>query len=49
MSAESIARIERRQPGQQNTPCLAFVARQRERAFQHVARRQHAELVAQLT
>ena len=38
-----------RQPREQDTARLALVARQRQRAAQHVARRQHAELVAQLT
>ena len=40
--------LEHRQPRQQHAPRLALVARQRQRALQHVARRQHAELVAQL-
>ena len=40
--------LEHRQPRQQHAPRLALVARQRERALQHVARRQHAQLVAQL-
>ena len=39
--------LERRQPRQQHAPRLGLVARQRQRALQHVARRQHAELVAQ--
>ena len=39
--------LERRQPRQQDAPRLGFVARQRQRALEHVARRQHAELVAQ--
>ena len=39
--------FERRQPRQQHAARLALVARQRQRALQHVARRQHAELVAQ--
>ena len=38
--------LERREPRQQHAAGLAFVARQRQRALQHVARRQHAELVA---
>ena len=40
--------LERRQPREQHAARLAFVARQRQRAPQHVAGRQHAELVAQL-
>ena len=39
--------LERRQARQQDAPRLGFVARQRQRALEHVARRQHAELVAQ--
>ena len=39
--------LERRQPRQQHAPRLARVARQRQRALEDVARRQHAELVAQ--
>jgi len=46
--AETRVLLERRQPRQQHPPRLALVARQRERALQHVARRQHAELVAEL-
>ena len=34
--------------GEQHAPRFALVARERQRALQHVARRQHAELVAQL-
>src|SRR5829696_5326176 len=41
--------LERRQARQQDAASLAFIARQRQRAAQHVARRQHAELVAELT
>src|SRR5437667_9849453 len=41
--------LERRQPRQQNPPRLARVARQGQRAFEDVARRQHTELVAELT
>ena len=40
--------LERRQARQQDAPRFAFVARQRQRAAQHVAGRQHAQLVAQL-
>ena len=40
--------FERRQPRQQHAARFAFVARQRERTAQDVARRQHAQLVAQL-
>ena len=47
--AEPIVLLERRQPRQQHAPRLALVARQRQRALEHVAGRQHAELVAQLT
>ena len=39
--------LERRQPRQQDAPRLGLVARQRQRALQHVARGQHAELVAE--
>ena len=39
--------LERRQPRQQDAPRLGLVARQRQRALEHVARRQHAELVAE--
>ena len=41
--------LERRQPREQHPARFALVARHRQRAAQHVARRQHAELVAQLT
>ena len=44
----SLRVLERRQPREQHAPRLARVARQRERALEDVARRQHAELVAQL-
>ena len=40
--------LQRRQPAEQDAPRLALVARQRERAAQHVARRQHAKLIAEL-
>src|SRR5690606_11860629 len=40
--------LEHREPGQQDGAGLAFVARQRQRALQHVAGRQDAELVPQL-
>ena len=40
--------LERRQPRQQHAPRLARVARERQRALEDVAGRQHAELVAQL-
>ena len=40
--------FQRRQPRQQQPARLALVARERQRALQHVARRQHAEFVAQL-
>ena len=40
--------LERRQPRQQHAPRFALVARERQRAAQHVAWRQHAQLVAQL-
>ena len=40
--------LEHRQPRQQHPPRLLLVPRERQRAFQHVARRQHPELVAQL-
>ena len=40
--------LERRQARQQHPPRLALVARQRQRALEDVARRQHAEFVAQL-
>ena len=40
--------LERRQPREQHAPRLARVARQRQRALEDVARRQHAQLVAQL-
>ena len=46
--ARQPAVLEHRQPRQQNRARLALVARQRQRALQHVARRQHAQLVAQL-
>ena len=46
---EPIVLLERGQPGEQHAPRLAFVARQRQRALQHVARRQHAQLVTQLS
>src|SRR5439155_6013291 len=41
--------LEHRQARQQDATRLARVARERERAFQDVARRQDAELVAQLS
>ena len=47
MAAEARV-LECRQPRQQHTPRLARVARQRQRAFEDVARRQHAQFVAQL-
>ena len=48
MTAEA-AVLQHRQPRQQQRAGLALVARQRQRALEDVARRQHAELVAQLT
>ncbi len=39
--------LQRRQAREQDAPRLGFVPRQRQRAFQHVARRQHAQLIAQ--
>ncbi len=41
--------LERRQPRQQHAARLTLVACERERALEHVARRQHAQLVTQLT
>ena len=46
--AAELGVLERRQPRQQHAARFARVARQRQRALQDVARRQHAELVAQL-
>ena len=43
------ARIDRRHARQQDAPRLSLVASERQRAFQHVAGRKHAQLVAQLT
>jgi hypothetical protein len=40
--------LERWEPRQQERPSLALVARERQRALQHVSRRQHAQLVAKL-
>ncbi len=40
--------FERRQAGEQQPARLALVARQRQRALQHVTGRQHAQFVAQL-
>ena len=48
VAGQAVVLLERRQPRQQHAARFAFVARQRERALQHVARRQHAQLVAQL-
>ncbi len=48
VAGEAVVLLERRQPRQQDAARFAFVARQRERALQHVAGRQHAELIAQL-
>ena len=39
--------LERRQPREQHAARLGFVAGQRQRALEHVAGRQHAQLVAQ--
>jgi hypothetical protein len=47
--ASRVMMLEHRQPRQQHAARLALVARERERALQHVARRQHAQLVAQLS
>ena len=49
MPGQAVVLLERRQARQQHAARFALVARERERALQHVARRQHAELVAQLT
>ena len=46
---QTIVLLQRGQSRQQHVACFPFVARQRERALQHVARRQHAELIAKLT
>jgi hypothetical protein len=48
VAAKTSVLLERRQAREKNAPRLAFVARQGEGAFQHVAGRQHAQLVAQL-
>src|SRR5438552_11949585 len=48
MSAEPRV-LERRQARQQDLPRLARVARERQRALEDVTRRQHAELVAELS
>jgi hypothetical protein len=48
VSPESFV-FQGRQPGEQDLPSFALVARKRQGASQDVARRQHAELVAQLT
>jgi hypothetical protein len=42
------AAIDRRQPREQHAPRLTLVARERQRALEHVPRRQDAELVTQL-
>ena len=47
--AAELGVLERRQARQQHAPRFAGVARQRQRALQDVAGRQHAELVAQLS
>ena len=41
--------VECRQTGQEQAASLGLVSGQGERALQHVARREHAELVAELT
>ena len=41
--------LERRQTRQEHAACFPLVARHRQRAAQHVAGRQHTELVAELT
>jgi hypothetical protein len=40
--------LEHRHAREQHTPRLAFVSRECQRALQHVAGRQHPELIAQL-
>ena len=40
--------LERGEPREKHAAGLSTVARQRERALEDVARRQHAELIAQL-
>jgi hypothetical protein len=49
VAAQPIVRIECRHARQQDVAGFALVARQRKRALEHVAWRQHAELVAKLT
>ena len=49
MAGQPVVLFEHGQAGEQHTPRLTFVARERQGALQHVARRQHAELVTQLT
>jgi hypothetical protein len=44
----SQACVDGRQARQQHPPRLGFVAREGECAFQHVAGRQHAQLISQL-
>jgi len=48
VAAEARVLFERRQPRQEHAARLAFVASQGQRTLQHVARRQHAQLIAQL-
>jgi len=47
--AETLVLIERRQARQQHAARLPLVARERERTLEHIARRQHTQLVAKLT
>ena len=48
VTGEPVVVLDRRQSRQQDASRLPLVARERQRALEHVARRQHAELVAQL-
>ena len=41
--------LQRGQPRQQDPAGFLLIARQRQRTFKHIARREHAELVSQLT
>ena len=48
VTAKTGVMFEGRQAREQDAARLAFVSCERQRAFQHIARRQHPQLVAQL-
>jgi hypothetical protein len=48
VAGEPVVLFQGRKPGQEHAPRFTLIARERERTFQHVAGRQHTELVTQL-